>query len=929
MTPRSTLLNPRKSLLTTLATALLAASVASAQNDGEATTEFKTKAQHMWWEAEDVDKTNFPDTHPFAPATTGEARGLSGGQWIGVDGPRDEVLYLDYYIDVEQTDTYHFWVRKFWKHGPFRYSFNGMEWQEVGRDRPLMDNARIRDKVGANWVYLETMRLHSGTHYIRLELTENEGAAAFDAFLLTNRTFRPRAATRPDETPAPVEDGWFPFHAPADPLNDDAIINLREFNHTYAGAMGALKRNKDTLYFEAQPDRPVRFWGITLGYESARLPRQAIDYLAKRLAKMGVNYARLHIDYDEPAPGEKLERIHYLVSALREQGIYTGLGFHCTAATKKKAHWSVDAVEDGDYPHHLLFFVPEMQKDYRDWARQLLTTNNPFTGIPLGKDPAVATIEIVDEDNLFFWTFSPYDEIAPKYMPILERAYGTWLADKYGSIQAALRTWGPSNPPEMGRDDPAAGRVALYDAGRMAGYDWSIEQSNARRVRDQREFLTTFQRDFFAHMQAYFKDDLGFKGLVNATNWKTANPRILDPLDKYTYQAADIMGLNAYFGGKTEGENNTHPYGEGNTFDDISILLNPESLILNQMQYGDFPHFWTEGNWSAPNRFRSEMPLTVASYGSLQGIDGLMTFWAEPDWVNTLPKWPVQTPAILGQFPAAALIYRMQLVTEAPIVLKEALLLEDLYAGKGAAFGQEMALDAYKEKQLPLGVNMMVEKLGSLDPLAFYAGRVIREVGDDPGPNRVSPIMARSINREEKYVTAVTQELFLDYENGVEIINAALAQGAVGFLGQAGRLELASITMEFKPEFGALVAVSLDGKPLDQSNRILVQVMSEEKNRGWLTEPVTIETDDGPRTVQRTVQRIVNGGGAPIIVRQFAGSFALNRQDAARLSVYPLDINGYREARIGDASGFALQPTTFYYLLEDANPPQPATTAAN
>jgi hypothetical protein len=40
---------------------------------------------------------------------------------------------------------YAFWVRKFWKHGPFRWRFDSMpagEWRELGPNPALADDTR-------------------------------------------------------------------------------------------------------------------------------------------------------------------------------------------------------------------------------------------------------------------------------------------------------------------------------------------------------------------------------------------------------------------------------------------------------------------------------------------------------------------------------------------------------------------------------------------------------------------------------------------------------------------------------------------------------------------------------------------------------------------------------------------------------------------
>ena len=88
----------------------------------------------------------------------------------------------------------------------------------------------------------------------------------------------------------------------------------------------------------------------------------------------------------------------------------------------------------------LLFFDEDMQRIYFNWARTLLTSPNPYTKIPLGQDPAVAILEIQNEDSHFFYTFNKKNA-PPKRWEKLKGLYGQWLKDKYESIDSALRAW--------------------------------------------------------------------------------------------------------------------------------------------------------------------------------------------------------------------------------------------------------------------------------------------------------------------------------------------------------------------------------------------------------------------------------------------------------------------------------------------------------
>ena len=98
--------------------------------------------------------------------------------------------------------------------------------------------------------------------------------------------------------------------------------------------------------------------------------------------------------------------------------------------------------------------------------------------------------------------------------------------------------------------------------------------------------------------------------------------------------------------------------------------------------------------------------------------------------------------------------------------------------------------------------------------------------------------------------------------------------------------------------------MSLDGKPLATSRRILLQVMSEEKATGFRTEPAP----GGDK-------RIVSIGHDPWLVKEIDGVVKFKRADASRLKVTALDFNGDPGKSVGTASEIRLAPSTIYYLI--------------
>ena len=98
--------------------------------------------------------------------------------------------------------------------------------------------------------------------------------------------------------------------------------------------------------------------------------------------------------------------------------------------------------------------------------------------------------------------------------------------------------------------------------------------------------------------------------------------------------------------------------------------------------------------------------------------------------------------------------------------------------------------------------------------------------------------------------------------------------------------------------------MSLDGKPLATSRRILLQAMSEEKPTDFSTEPAP----GGEK-------KITSIGHDPWLAKELDGVVKFKRPDAVRLKVIALDFNGDPGKSIGTASEIRLAPSTIYYLI--------------
>ncbi|MBS3821499.1 MAG: hypothetical protein KGY81_07035, partial [Phycisphaerae bacterium] len=696
--------------------------------------------RYVWWEGENPTATNFPERTWFDPQNDGERDKLSNGDWLTHIGQRpagSPTSFARYTVDVPHKGQFVLWVRKMWKHGPFRWRFDGGPWRECGRDIKLADSVTLRTHVPANWVCLGDVQIKAGQHRFEIELLAGSGqsqTAGFDCFMLIDGPFMPRGKLTPGESSGRAEPGWFAFEPGLDPFNDDALLDLRSLNEAEAGEHGALQRDGDRV-IRSGDGEAVKLWGANVSASNAGQNRESVDYLARKLAKLGFNAVRYHsplFDPDDPSrlDREALDDLQYLVHAMNQQGIYVELStyFPLWFNAKKAGLAGFDRIKS-DKPFALVFFDPAFQKMHRGWIRQMLTAEDPYSGKPLARNPGVAIVEIVNEDSLFFWTFSKKN-IPPVYWQKLEPRFAAWIRQRYGSAGKAYQAWGGAK-----LDGDHDGRMAVREAWFMTGQGMSKhDDAHDARMRDQVRFLAELQRGFYSDTAAFIRS-LGYKGMIAASNWQTADAARLDRVERWTYAAADVIDRHAYVGGRHQGEGSSYSVRVGHTHQDVPLLNEPARFPVQAAQVHGYPQIVSELGWTQPNRYRTESLPVSAAYAAYQGIDGLFFFAVGSNYAldQSMTKFQVCSPAIAFNSPAAAILYRRGDVLDVrPSVFRridEATLfsLEPEQAMTNAAF------DELRKADLPAGVE------ADDGATMFLAGPVLRDYHSSrilPGSNQ-------------------------------------------------------------------------------------------------------------------------------------------------------------------------------------------------
>ena len=417
-------------------------------------------------------------------------------------------------------------------------------------------------------------------------------------------------------------------------------LDLRDLNEKVAGESGFVRLSADGNGFVLGSGAPARFWAINS--EMFRGSPEEIERNVRFLARIGVNMVRIHAQLSPKGAAaaqagnvddKELDGIWRYVAAAKAQGIYTTISPYWAHGVEG-AKWGIDGYGNGEM-YGLLFFDETLQAAYRSWTKALLTRPNPYTGVPLAKEPAVAILQVQNEDSLFFWTF---EAIKPQAKAQLGRKFAEWAAAKHGSAARALQAWGGARRPD---DDPAAGRLGLIEL-------WAIAQqppaATGRRGVDQVAFLAGLQRQFYDGMAAYFKKDLGCGQLVNASNWRTADESRLDDVERYTYAGLDVVAANRYHeSGPHIGANAGWRIDPGDKFSMKSAPVQPpEPCRSTSSRSPATRRSSPKARGSRPLPFAAEGPFLAAAYPSVTGVDAFFWFNSELPRVRHQPVLPLR-----------------------------------------------------------------------------------------------------------------------------------------------------------------------------------------------------------------------------------------------------------------------------------------------
>jgi hypothetical protein len=644
-----------------------------------------------------------------------------------------------------------------------------------------------------------------------------------------------------------------------------------------AGKTGFI-RVKDGHFVKSDGSR-IRFWGVHFtdwSRGSVEIPpKEDMPMWAATLARYGVNMVRLHF-LDLPSPRgiidssrtdsrafdpKQLDRLDFEIAELKKRGIYVDLNLNVGRSYK-----SGDGVQDFDkiqWGKGLTLFDPRLIELEKEYARNLLTHVNPYTGNQYRNEPSIAIVEILNENALYLGYRAP----TPYYDEELTRVYNTWLATH--------RT-----PEQLKKLREQAGVAEGAPLPRLRGPETNT--SPKERYETELAFYIDAESKFYLNMSGYLKNELGVQVAITGTadHSHTSSP--------YTMLASlaklDILDGHVYW---------QHPGSPPpvNT-PMVNDPFNSTVVQLSRTAFAGKPYTVSETNHPFPNDWAAEGIPTLAAYGAFQDWDAIILYTFEPklapDWKSYVgdPFDISLDPVRMTEMAAGALMFLRGDVRPAKETVSRTYSYDQVLESRKLPRQEAPYFTPGFSLALPLEHAVRIASLDGARTAKLAAPEA-------------SPILSDT-GQLAWYTSA--------QKTGLVTVETDRTQALIGFIRANGK-SLKNLSAEISNQFAALALSSLDGRALAQSAKMLLTAGSRVSNTNlrW--------------NEQHT--RTASIGEPPSLIEPVRGTVVLRGlEKAATVSAAPLDGAG---RAIGEpiaakktADGWAVpigSPVTTWYVI--------------
>ncbi|GAB6167391.1 hypothetical protein JCM19992_33910 [Thermostilla marina] len=689
-----------------------------------------------------------------------------------------------------------------------------------------------------------------------------------------------------DEGTVPIRFDWERF--------DESVLDLSPYLQAPAGKEGFVRVEGSHLVTAS--GKRLRLWGTNVCGSDCFPDHDQAERIARDFARLGFNIVRFHhldstwgrsifpadSDTTRTLDEENLERLDYFVYQLKQRGIYTNLNLNVL-----RRYRPGDGVRDYEYlgiGKSATYFNPRLIELQHEYARRLLTHRNRYTGNEYRHEPAVAVVEMVNENSVLEgwvnWRLVGKNEESPSTWSPIPVSYAAELTELYNR-------WLKENvaPDVLTRIRNECGTAEGELIPRLRPDQFG--QASALRFGTEARFYMDVERRFFEGMRRLLRDELGVRSLLVGT---------ADHNDRYAAYAhiASNMVFD-YIDGHGYWQ---HPsLGEKTRIQNTPMVNDPLDSTVVQFARSPvegLPFTISETNHPFPHEYACEGFPILTVYALFHDWDGIYWF----SWSRGRYNDPAAGIRNRGWFDFS--VDPMKVVNTAVCGL--------IWHRKDVAPSRKTVVRRYDEQTIVEALRM------DRNESPFFTPGFPRSAGlvhatrfaldgrpSDPFPQAAPESEIVSDTGELRWLDA-------DKNRGVVTVDSPRTQAVVGYVGGTPH-RTTCLAPQVETEFAAIVLTSLDDSAITQATRLLLVTTAKTCNTGqkWEADRKTL----------------AEWGRAPIRTVPVTGRIRLEGIDAAGVRAVPLTTVGAPTdrsiplARSGDGWELELEDSgTLWYVLE-------------
>ncbi len=680
------------------------------------------------------------------------------------------------------------------------------------------------------------------------------------------------------------DETWYPYYVPVDPwamegtpLDASNLLEKPSGQHGHATAVG------DDFVFE--DGTTLKVWGVNVGDERATPEYEDARATAKMIASLGFNCVRIQATnnfiYERDSSKtisrlstDNMDKFCYLINEFKKNGIYYGIDM-----PYNDRQYMQDDVKYFDTAVNgaIKYYDPDVIEMLDSTAKQLLTWENPYTGMTLADDPSLVWVSLYNESTIYRHASLGGNEY---YNDEIQKYFNEWLKEKYPTRDALNYAWYmPESTDTKGLEadeDQFEGTVRIYGASER-------KFCNVKRYNDMVAFLGDMERKTYRSRMDKIKE-YAPKVLTMGTTGCYAGGS--DVYVAYYYDClkeGDVTSQHSYWylpGGNGEAveAGTTHNLVPASVMANKDKTLYAMGTLVGRAMDGK-PYMQTEWDSSQVNPYRSEAMLMMGAFTCTQNWNPYMFNWYKMNYDNRYNLNLEDFRMIRGH----DLNHRPDTMQVMPNVARMVLRGDVKEADKGIYQARWFGRDVYDSGKQGITNDALPAMVGKsritfddvyFDP-DFYSNDVLKlyKYGEKTG----------------RYIMC-TDEAVVDYNKEIYYLNTERTQAACGYLG-GEHVEFDDVIYDIDTAHTTVYMTSLSNDSLADTDSMLFTYSSDSKNDG-------MELTDDAKT-------IVVGGTGPIVIQPVLGKITLKSKDTFK--VYALDFTGHRKAEVDtgkDENGF-------------------------